>query len=89
MHVISCNFMTFDHKSDSFFAVSQKRKSVSKSTSVENMKTRRNVNLEDRSDPGKNAGHPHYYRCTECTAIAAICPGSHAHVMLPPNSRET
>ena len=29
------------------------------------MKTQRNINLEDRSDPRKNAGCPHYYRCTE------------------------
>ena len=53
------------------------------------MKTQRNVNLEDRLDPGKNAGRPHYYRCTELCGHSCRLPrksrARHAAAEFPGN----
>ena len=84
--------MTFVHKSDShFFAVSQKRNSVSKSTSLDSNKTRRlseTLILKIAQTLGRMPDVLTIIGALSCVDIAAVCPGSHAHVMLPPNSRE-
>ena len=85
--------MTFGHKSDShFFAVSQKRQSVSKSTSVDSNKTWKlseTLTLKIGQTPGRMPDVLTIIGALSCAAIAAVRRGSHTHVMLPPNSRET